>query len=191
MHVEITYPSVQRRTGLRHRLLNALRWPFILSAIACVIVNLCVGGPWWCVVAVAAMYMVWKLGLSTDLVEYNRISQTIKITIAASVLLTLIDILLVPGWAKMVVPLVCLGGLVLAVALFFTNLETQTHNMMPLILYILATAVGSALGLWLWHDGVVWQFLALGGASIAALAALIIILRQEFLREMKRRFHIK
>lgn len=191
MRVNTTYPSIKRGSGSRRKMLAVLRWPFIGAAIACVTVNICVGPPIWSPIALVGLYMAWTLIFSIDLVEYNVISQFIKTMLWTSILLTLIDILLIHGWARFVVPLVCLGGLVVCAILFLANLETQKHNMLPLILYIIITLVGSCVGYGIWHESGDWPFVALGATSLFCLVALILILRQDFLREMKRRFHIK
>ena len=191
MTVKTTYPSVVRGAFNRRRLLDILKWPFIAAGIACPIVNLAVGGPLWSIIVILGMITVWKLVLSPDLVEYNRTSQSIKIVIYTCILLTLIDVLLAPGFARFVVPIVCFGGLILTGTLFFTDLETQKHNMLPLILFIFFAIIGSSIGLSIWHEQDSWPFIVLGGVSVVLLLALIIVLGQDFVRELKRRFHVK
>lgn len=191
MHVKITYPSIKRGSRNRRFLLDILRWPFILAAVASVIVNLCVGGPLWCVVVSIGLSAIWKLLLSIDLVEYNRMSQFIKTVVWSSILLTSVDILLVQGWSRFVLPIVLFGAHAICAVLFFTDIETQKHNMMPLILFIFASIVGSAVVLYFWHEQNDWPYIVLLGLSAVFLLTLILVLRQDFLREMKRRFHVK
>lgn len=191
MEIKNTYPSVKGKKFSRRRLLNVLRWPFIFSGITCLIVNLAVGGVAWSPIALLGMIMIWKLILSPDLVEYNRTSQTIKIVVYTLILLTLVDVLLIPGWAVFVVPIVCFAGLALCGILFFTDLETQKHNMMPLILFVFFAIIGSVVGLSIWHEHDYWPFIVLGGVSIVLLLLFIFVLGQDFLRELKRRFHVK
>ena len=191
MHVKITYPSIKRGSRNRRLLLDILRWPFILAAVASVIVNLCVGGPLWCVVVSIGLSAIWKLLLSIDLVEYNRTSQFIKTVVWSCILLASVDILLVHGWSRFVIPIVLFGAHAICAVLFFTDIETQKHNMMPLILFIFASIVGSAVVLYFWHEQNDWPYMVLLGLSAVFLLTLILVLRQDFLREMKRRFHVK
>ncbi len=191
MHIEITYPPKERGLFNRRRLLHILRWPFISVAVACPVVNLCIGGPYWSIIALLTLHIVWTLILSPDLVEYNRISQSIKIVVYSCVLLTLIDFLLAPGWASLVVPIVCFSGLAGVAALFFTDLETQKHNMLPLILFIFFAIIGSSLCLSVWHEENFWPFIVLDALSVALLFSFIIVLGADFKREMSRRFHVK
>ncbi len=191
MQIKITYPTVEKRKFGKKKLLNILRWPFLLAALGSTIVNLCVGAPYWFVIVLLSLYAVWKLGLSTDLVEYNRTSQSIKIVIFICVLLTLIDILLAPGWALFVVPIVCFSGILFCATLFFTDLETQKHNMLPLILLIFFSIIASSICLIFWHDHDFWPFIVLGAVSLILLISFVIILGADFRREMQRRFHIK
>ena len=81
MHVKNTYPKVTKVSRDRKRMLNIVRWPFLGVAVAAPIINLCVGGPLWCIIVILALLFVWKMILSPDLVELNRISQSIKVTV--------------------------------------------------------------------------------------------------------------
>jgi hypothetical protein len=106
-------------------------------------------------------------------------------------MLTLIDILLAPGWAIFVVPIVCFSGLAFCAVLFFTDLETQKHNMLPLILLIFFSIIASGICLIFWHEHDFWPFIVLGGISLFLLISFVIVLGSDFRLEMKRRFHIK
>ena len=191
MRVEITYPPVAHASRSRRRMLSVLRFPFIGAAIASLAVNLWVGGPLWSVIVIPALYVVWRFALSPDLVEYNSISQSIKAVVWACILLTLIDIFLVHGFAIFVIPIVCFGGLVVSMVFFFTNLEAQKHNMLPLILFIFASILGSSVALYFRHAGGDWPYMVLLGLSVLCLVSLIIVLGRDFKVEMQRRFHLK
>ena len=191
MQIKNTYPSVKKGKFGRKKLLNILRWPFLLAALGSMIANLCIGEPYWFIIVILSLYIVWRLLLSTDLVEYNRISQSIKLVIFSCLMLTLIDILLAPGWAIFVVPIVCFSGLALCAVLFFTDLETQKHNMLPLILLIFFSIIASGICLIFWHEHDFWPFIVLGGISLFLLISFVIVLGSDFRLEMKRRFHIK
>ena len=191
MHIDITYPPKERGGFNRRRLLHILRWPFFALALSCPIVNLSTGGPAWSIIALLVLYAVWALVLSPDLVEYNKMSQSIKIVVFTSVLLTLIDILLAPGWAAFVVPIVCFTGLAVVATLFFTDISTQKHNMLPLILFIFFAIIGSSLYLSVRHDEDFWPFIVLDTLSVVLVISFVIILGADFKRELIRRFHVK
>ena len=192
MHVEITYPSVKKKYSFeRRKLLGILRWPYIGVGIAAVIVNLCVRGPLWSVLVILSLYISWRLFLSLDLVEYNRLSQSIKGVYWTCVLLLLIDWLIVPIWASFVVPIVGAGGLILCGTLFFTDLETQKHNMLPLLLFLFVALIAAGIGVFVASPRDFWSFLGLGIVAVLLLVSLIVILRRDLVIEMRRRFHIK
>ena len=172
-------------------MLNVLRWPFLSVAAACMIVNIAISGPWWGVIAVIALYIIWRLILSPDLVEYNRMSQSIKIVAWISVLLALIDILLVHSFALFVSPIVCFGGLAVSVVLFFTDLQRQKHNMLPLILFEVVSMIGSGIVLCFWNDPNNWPYIVLLSLSVLCFLAMVIVLGRDFKIEFERRFHIK
>ena len=191
MHIDITYPPKERGGFNRRRLLHILRWPFFALAVSCPIVNLAVGGPAWSIIALLVLHVVWSLVLSPDLVEYNRMSQSIKIVVYSCILLTLIDVLLAPGWAAFVVPIVCFSGLAVVATLFFTDIGTQKHNMLPLILFILFAIIGSSIYLSIRHDTDDWPFIVLDSLSVVLVISFVIILGADFKRELIRRFHVK
>jgi hypothetical protein len=191
MNVKNTYPSVKNNYNNRRKAVLILRWPFILLAIASVVVNLCVGGPCWCIVADFSLYVVWKLFVSPDLIEYNRISQSVKALWYVCILLALIDIFLANGFALFVIPIVSFGGLAVCIVLFFSNVKRQVHNMLPLVNFIFVSIVGSGIALYFNHSSGDWPFIVLLGLSIIFLFALIIVLKEDFKREFQKRFHIK
>ena len=192
MHVKNTYPKVTKVSRDRKRMLNIVRWPFLGVAIAAPIVNLWIGGPLWCIIVILSLLIVWKMILSPDLVELNRISQTIKATIWGSIMIAAIDLLFINNrFALFIIPIVCFAGLTGCIILFFTNLEIQKHNMLPLINFIFVSIIGSAIALYFYHDQENWPLIVLLGLSILSLLSLIIVLGQDFKIEMQRRFHIK
>ena len=175
----------------RKRMLSIVRWPFFAVAAAALIVNLCVKGPFWSIIVILSLYVIWTFVLSPDLVELNRISQTIKVTVWSSILLVVIDLLFVHSFSLFVIPIVCFSGLSSCIVLFFTNLETQKHNMFPLINFIFASIIGSLITLHFYHGEDNWPLIVLLSLSILSLLAFIIVLGPDFKREMQRRFHIK
>ncbi len=191
MHVKHTYPPVKKGSKNRRRMLSVVRWPFLLAAVASLIVNLAVAGPLWGIIAVLVLYIVWTMILSPDLVEYNRVSQSIKSVAWVSVLLALIDILIVHSFALFVIPIVCFSGLVVSIVLFFTDIRTQKHNMLPLILFEVVSMIGSTIVLCVWKSPYNWPYIVLLSLSVCCFLAMVIVLGRDFKIELERRFHIQ
>jgi hypothetical protein len=191
MQIKNTYPPKIKGPVSRRRLLSVLRWPFISAALISLTVNFIVGGLLWSIISVFGLYVIWTLFLSPDLVEYNRISQSIKAIVWSSILLALIDVFIVHGFSWFVIPIVCFSGLAVCIVLFFTNFETQKHNMLPLINFTFASIIGSSIALYFKHDIADWPYMVLLALSILFLFSLIVVLRQDFHKEMRKRFHIK
>lgn len=192
MQINITYPaSSGKKEFRRRRMLNIMRWPFISAALICPVLNYLLGGKAWSLVVLMGLYMAWKLVFDIDLVEYNRISQLARFVFCSCTLLAIIDLFLVSGWALFVIPLVGLGGLVAAAVLFFTDLECQKQNMLPMFLMVLLAIAGAVAGWLIWGAACVWPITAMGLTAMALLLACIFVLRGGFLLELKRRFHVK
>ena len=173
----------------RQDVIAGAKWPFLLAAYICPILNIFFGGPAWSLVVLWSLWIVWSFFFSPHLVEFNRISQFIKFIVNAAILLILIDVLLSPGWAMEVVPLVCFGGLVVAGTLFFTDLDRQKQNMMPVLLLSAISILSSAIGLIVWRQGNRWTLVIMGAVAIAFLAACFIAMGGDLIREIKKRFH--
>lgn len=191
MKVNNTYPSKKNKKFQRKQFINAIRWPYLVLAIACPIVNICVGGPIWSPIAMMGMYALWHLVIAIDLIEYNRISQVIKGTIYSCIILGMIDALLAPGWAPDVIALVCFGSLIISGVLFFTDYKKQKQNLQPMYYLIVISIVGCVVGLFDVYEAKNWILISLGGVAIGLLVAIIIVLRSDFIKEFKCRFHVK
>ena len=192
MHVKNTYPKITKVSRNRKRMLNIVRWPFLAVSVAAPIVNLWIGGPLWSILVILTLVIVWKMILSPDLVEFNRISQSIKVTVWSSILIAAVDLLFVNNrFALFVIPIVCFAGLTNCIVLFFTDLEIQKHNMLPLINFIFVSIIGSAIALYFYQNEENWPLIVLFCLSVLSLLSLIIVLGQDFKIEMQRRFHIK
>ncbi len=191
MKLSITYPALGKRRLQRRKLLSIIRWPLGFAALICPVLNLVTGGKAWSLIVLMSIYMFWTLILSPDLVEYNRISQSIKLIACTCILLTLIDVLLAPGWAIEVVPIVCFCGLTVSGILFFTDLERQKQNMLPMLLLIFFAMAGAGIGLCLWHEESRWALAVMGTFAFILLIACAAALGRDFIRELQKRFHTK
>lgn len=188
MKIDVTYPRRTKIEARRDDLIGWAKGPFLFAAYLCPIVNLATGGKAWSVIVLWALYMVWTLGFSTDMVEYNLISQCIRLVTQSCILLLLIDLLLAPGWAAVVVPIVCFSSLFAVGILFLCDLPKQRHNMLPMLALSGAALIAAILGL-LILDCPKWPLAVLGALSSALLVTCVCVLGGDMAREMKKMFH--
>lgn len=191
MDIKITYPSPKKQRVRREAFLAIAKWPMIAAAIICPVINFLVGGKAWSVIVLMGLYMVWTLAFSIDLVEYNRISQCIKYTFQICIMLVLIDVCLVSGWASFVVPIVAFVGLSLAVILFLTDISRQKQNLFPILTFIAFSFVGAAIAAYFYEGYTRLVFAITSAMALVWLIVCISVLGVDFVRELKRRFHIK
>lgn len=191
MKIDIVYPPRNKRRQVLLGFRRVMMWPFLTAAYMCPIMNLAVGGKPWSIVVLWSLWIAWTAIFSPDLVEYNRISQTSKLVADATILLILIGVLLSPGWAETVVPIVSFGGLIVIAALFFSDIRRQKQNMMPMLLVIFVSIVSVAAALVFWRDVIGWEFIVLGSVALAILIACFAVLGGDVPRELKKRFHLK
>lgn len=188
MEVDIIYPIPAKSPRAKGATRRVFQWIFLAAGVVCPIVNLSAGGRPWSIVVVWTLISVWSLFISRDMVEYNRISQPAKASVYACILMVLIELCLASGWAAFAVPIVCFGTLVLLGILFFSNLQRQRQNLMPLLWLIFISLISLAVsGLLYKHFG--WPMLVLTCTAAALLIALAATLRLDLLRELKKRFH--
>ena len=120
-----------------------------------------------------------------------RSSQFIKATIYSCILMALIDIFLVSGWALDVISIVSFASVIISGILFFTDFNRQKQNMLPMFYLIVIALVWSMVGLFSALEVMSWPLIVLGGVTLLLLAVIIITLRGDFIRELKCRFHLK
>lgn len=191
MKIKITYPKVSPKIIKHQRLINFMKWPLLIAVVICPIINLITGGKAWSLVVLMSIYMVWDLVISRDLVEYNRISQFVKLITLTSLLLITIDVFLAPGWALDAVPILIFSGLIVTSVLFFTDIEKQKQNIFPFLFLILLSIFSSIIGLSFYHEKDSWPLTVMGVVALFLLITLSITLKENIINELKKGFSVK
>ena len=191
MKIKITYPKVSPKIIKHQRLINFMKWPLLIAVVICPIINLITGGKAWSLVVLMSIYMAWDLVISRDLVEYNRISQFVKLITLTSLLLITIDIFLAPGWALEAVPILIFSGLIVTSVLFFTDIERQKQNIFPFLFLILLSIFSSIIGLSFYHEKDSWPLTIMGVVALFLLITLTITLKENIINELKKGFSVK
>lgn len=191
MKIKITYPKVSPKIIKHQRLINFVKWPLLIAVVICPIINLITGGKAWSLVVLMSIYMAWDLVISRDLVEYNRISQFVKLITLTSLLLITIDIFLSPGWALEAVPILIFSGLIVTSVLFFTDIERQKQNIFPFLFLILLSIFSSIVGLSFYHEKDSWPLTVMGIVALFLLITLSITLKENIINELKKGFSVK
>lgn len=191
MKIKITYPKVSPKIIKHQRLINFMKWPLLIAVVICPIINLIIGGKAWSLVVLMSIYMLWDLVISRDLVEYNRISQFVKLITLTSLLLITIDVFLAPGWALEAVPILIFSGLIVTSVLFFTDIERQKQNIFPFLFLILLSIFSSIIGLSFYHEKDSWPLTVMGVVALFLLITLTITLKENIINELKKGFSVK
>ena len=168
-----------------------MKWPLLITVVICPIINLITGGKAWSLVVLMSIYMAWNLVISRDLVEYNRISQFVKLITLTSLLLITIDVFLAPGWALEAVPILIFSGLIVTSVLFFTDIERQKQNIFPFLFLILLSIFSSIIGLSFYHEKDSWPLTVMGIVALFLLITLSITLKENIINELKKGFSVK
>ena len=191
MKIKITYPKVSPKIIKHQRLINFMKWPLLIAVVICPIINLITGGKAWSLVVLMSIYIAWDLVISRDLVEYNRISQFVKLITLTSLLLITIDVFLAPGWALEAVPILIFSGLIVTSVLFFTDIERQKQNIFPFLFLILLSISSSIIGLSFYHEKDSWPLTVMGAVALFLLITLSITLKENIINELKKGFSVK
>ena len=191
MKIKITYPKVSPKIIKHQKLINVMKWPLLIAVVICPIINLITGGKAWSLVVLMSIYMAWDLVISRDLVEYNRISQFVKLITLTSLLLITIDVFLAPGWALEAVPILIFSGLIVTSVLFFTDIERQKQNIFPFLFLILLSIFSSIVGLSFYHEKDSWPLTVMGAVALFLLITLSITLKENIINELKKGFSVK
>ena len=191
MKIKITYPKVSPKIIKHQRLINFMKWPLLIAVVICPIINLITDGKAWSLVVLMSIYMAWDLVISRDLVEYNRISQFVKLITLTSLLLITIDVFLAPGWALEAVPILIFSCLIVTSVLFFTDIERQKQNIFPFLFLILLSIFSSIIGLSFYHEKDSWPLTVMGVVALFLLITLTITLKENIINELKKGFSVK
>ena len=191
MKIKITYPKVSPKIIKHQRLINFMKWPLLIAVVICPIINLITGGKAWSLVVLMSIYMAWDLVISRDLVEYNRISQFVKLITLTSLLLITIDVFLAPGWALEAVPILIFSGLIVTSVLFFTDIERQKQNIFLFLFLILLSIFSSIIGLSFYNEKDSWPLTVMGIVALFLLITLSITLKENIINELKKGFSVK
>lgn len=187
-----TYPLAQKQKLLRSKVIEAVKWPFIIAPFVLLLANILTGfKPAWSIVAIWSLWIVWSFLFSPQLVEYNRISNLVKLITNGAILLVLIHFLLAPIPIIMIVAIIGSSGLILLGILFFTNINRQRQNLFPLLMFLIVTTILGIFGvIWYWNKPE-WPLIVLAATGISFLITFAIVLRKDLLTEFAKRFHIK
>lgn len=189
MEVILTYPKIRHKLVTEQRIRLIFFWLFLIADVACGIVNLCVGGKAWSLVVAWSLHLIWASVITRPLVENHWMGRTTHFVVYACVLLVLIDVLLAPGWAGFVVPIIGFGLLVALGVLFFSNLPRRRQNVLVMFWVSLAGLAAFLCAAFGWIS-LNWPMIVLGSLAPALMIASIAVLRKQLLVELKKRFHI-
>lgn len=134
MRLKNIYPIPERQGNFYHKLRFIMGIVFIVAILACVIVNLSVGGKAWSVVVVWSIISLWRLLFSLKIVEFSIFSHATRITFYLIVLLLLIDYFLYSGWAKTVIPIVLFGYLLIMFILFLSLRDKRDRHYLSIFI---------------------------------------------------------
>lgn len=190
MEVELIYPVMSKQRKAHERWRTITEWLLAAAAYACPIINICVGGKAWSLIVLWSIWCVWRALFNRPLVEDNRISRSVSGLICVAVMLVLIELFLSSGWAVFVIPIVCFGMLMVIATFFFTDLQRQRQNIMPMLWVILGTIVAVISALIIMPK-INWPMLLMGFAALAMLIVSAIVMRWGLWLEVKKRFHNK
>jgi len=191
MEIKITYPHIEKTGLICKQLLAAIEGLGLLAVFVCPVINFVVGGKAWSIIVLMSWYTIYSLILSPDLVEYNRISQFIKLVICLCILLVLIDTFIYPGWAIFATSVICCCGLIISGTLFFTDFSRQKKNMLPVILFIIFSMIRAGFGICFSIGEIRVSFLLMEILSIILLLMFTITLGNDFKQELHCRFYIR
>ncbi len=191
MNIRKTYPPAPKKKIRRAEIIKAARWPFLLAALCCVFLDFLSGHLDWSLIVAAALYAVWTVIVSPDLVEVNVISIMIKTAAWACVILFAVAKAAAWEGAWDVVSIICSSAMIVAFVLFLSDFSDQRHNTFPMMVLCIVTlsfSIPSFIG----RVGAGRWFYGVSGIIAAAvLTVSLIILGGSFFRELGKRLHTK
>lgn len=170
------------------RFRQVLTLVLILAAVICPIVNYLTKGPMWSLVAIWGMIIVWRTFLAPDVLEFSALSFAFRLSAYILILITLIGILLSPGWLGFVLPIIGFSSLIISAILYIINVSKHKTDAMPLIVEILAALI--AFFAVYFVTGILnWPMIVLGSMASIFLLVGIVAFHRSLWNELKKRLH--
>lgn len=186
--MKISYPYASRRRLFMFRFRQVLTLVLILAAVICPIVNYLTKGPMWSLVAIWGMIIVWRTFLAPDVLEFSALSFAFRLSAYILILITLIGILLSPGWLGFVLPIIGFSSLIISAILYIINVSKHKTDAMPLIVEILAALI--AFFAVYFTTGILnWPMIVLGSMASIFLLVGIVAFHRSLWNELKKRLH--
>lgn len=187
MNLKIIYPIPKSQSQFYRIFRIIMRYTFIIAALACAIVNICVKGKAWSIVVIWSLISLWQLLFSLKIMEFSIYSHATRITFYLSVLLILIDYLLAPGWARTVLPIVLFAYLLVMFILYFALRDKRDRHILSIFILGLFSMI--AIPYSIDHFPITnWIAFSFSLASVVLFIILVIINFKNIIYEIKVRF---
>ena len=98
--------------------------------------------------------------------------------------------MLVGGWALEVISIINFAALIVSGFLLYTDFNRQKHNLFPIFFLIIIGFVWATVGL-ISLNIPSWILVILAMIALLSLIGIILVLKGDFLRELKCRLHLK
>lgn len=189
MNIEIVYPKLNAQFLSMQKFRKAAELVFVISALTCVIVNICVGGKPWSAIVIGGLWLTWAVLFARSLVDNHIVGRATKIFFFIGMYLFIVDWTVGNGWSFFVVPIVLFGLLILLSLIFFLGFAHQKRNLMPFF-WLVLVSLGAMTCAILGFSEMNWPTIVLGSIAFAIFATCIIGYRKPLAFEIKKRFHI-
>lgn len=189
MNIKVTYPVKKITKDIRRLAIYWAKYPFVLAGVISLGINLIIKGPFWSGIVLWSLWTIWQFLFAPTLIENNRTSIAVKLSINITILITIIY-LVYPSWPGLEVgAFVVAFGLITAAVLFFSNISRQKQNVWPLLIFIILSLIFSVLTLALRNHGTLyWAMIVAISVAVAIFIATAIVLRISLFSEIKKRF---
>ena len=133
MNPKIIYPIPDRQNTFYRNFRKIAGIVFLSASFLCLIINYLLKGKAWSIIVVWSLYSIWRLVFSLRLAEFSIFSHANRVSFYLVVLLLLIDYFLAHGWARIVVPIVLFGDLLIMFVIFFATYERRRRHLVSII----------------------------------------------------------
>lgn len=188
MQINITYPLVDTAKQKKEKLVQWMKWPFLALTVITIILSARFNFSGYIPVIFCLLWIVWTNVFGTPMIDVSIISKAVKLICQLCILLIMIDVLIIPGWAVIVVPIVCTVGLLVAIILFMKDYQNQKQNVMPILALLLLALLNSAVSLLVVRQTQQLSSIIMGCVAFVLFLLCFILLRGDVFKEIKKYF---
>jgi hypothetical protein len=189
MNINNNYPKINKFINKFIIFRKVALLIFLISIIACTIINIAVGGKIWMLYVIGGEIIFYYTFLNKPLIDNTFVKRFTVVVLIVCAYLYLIDIIDHTHWSYFVITIIGFGILLTQLTLFFSAYKNSREKFIPMFW----TSIGSLIICLLAIVKVIqlnWPIIVIGSLALFIFLVLFFFFRKTLIGELKKYFNI-